>query len=401
MQRLGQACRATRALVNALPEAVLQLLAQARILRLLAARRAPSRCSAAGLQEQQLPPRKTNMRQQLDLWARQVAAVRAGNLQLSCELGGLDDEEALVHLSPHADWAAVHSTNSACDVVLTPVTSARQDLPAPASAAPPSIPLTLPGPKSGQYLISMNWTPSGSHLVLVSTEFTPGHCLRVSTFQGAQLVGSLSEPLADGERGYYTHVSDGAAALTVIQNQRRESRALASTAQGTVVARLPWVRISREPSPCGLAACCAHPQPATGCSSNSPACVREGEVSLHRAPAGTYQPELWYSSWGSQAGVVLVGPTGTARALLFVDLVQQRVQHRMALPGSASSTDPGQRLGLHQGRARVGARASHALPLLHLCRGDLGRGGRQGAVQLLWPRGPVGRAGQVPGCEDA
>ena len=36
VQRLGQACRAARALVAALPEAALQQLAQARKLRLLA-----------------------------------------------------------------------------------------------------------------------------------------------------------------------------------------------------------------------------------------------------------------------------------------------------------------------------------------------------------------------------
>ena len=44
VQRLAQTCRAARALVDALPEAALQELAQARALRLLAALLARSRC---------------------------------------------------------------------------------------------------------------------------------------------------------------------------------------------------------------------------------------------------------------------------------------------------------------------------------------------------------------------
>ena len=103
VQRLGQTCRAARALVDGLPEAVLLQLAQAQSKPSgLPGLQAGSVEHLARAQEAQLPQPKVSMRQQLDLWASQAAAVRAGGLHLGCKLGSLQDRNHAA-LSPHAD----------------------------------------------------------------------------------------------------------------------------------------------------------------------------------------------------------------------------------------------------------------------------------------------------------
>ena len=290
------------------------------------------------------------MRQQLELWARQAAVVRAGSLQPSCRLA-LGAEVEMIYLSPRADWVAVYDRESTCDVALVPVTGGQQRLAVRASAEQPSPPLSLPGSTRDQFLQTIEWAPSGHHMVIVHTEYgAPGCCLHVSTFQGPQLVGSFTEPLTAGEDFHVLHVSEEAFAWTVIGKRQREQRVLASTAQGAVVGRSPWARLGATAPLEGGRLLCAS-SAGDRLYIYSPTCMLVGEVGLPRAPAGMYQADVRFSCWGGAASVLLVAHAGTAHALVVVDLVRQRVRHRMGLPGSASGLEPD--IGLAQGAHAV------------------------------------------------
>ena len=81
------------------------------------------------------------MRQQLGLWARQAAAVRAGSLQLSCELAAWTRRRLGAPVAPtQTGWQQSATTTLHADIVLTPVTGAGQDLRTLMSPTPPSTP---------------------------------------------------------------------------------------------------------------------------------------------------------------------------------------------------------------------------------------------------------------------
>ena len=280
------------------------------------------------MQEEQLPWPKTGMRRQLDLWASQAAAIRAGGLQLSCELA--EEQGQVIHLSPHGDQVAAHHCSKdrliAKDrsIVLAPLTGNQEDLQADLSAQPPSTILTVPGCGQLQILAS-GWSPSGQHLVLVSEKgarICP-RSLRISTYRGAQLVGSFLEPLEDGELGApEVHVLDDAACLLLMLFAGSASnRLVASTPLGVVTARhraetvrctaaLDAGRILRA-APAGNRLCIF---PAF--------CVQE--ISLQRDPAPHCKVQV--SCWGGTA-TVLTSSQSWSKDLLFVDVVRQEVQH--------------------------------------------------------------------------
>ena len=154
---------------------------------------------------------------QLGIWASRAAAVRAANLQLSCKLHGYSRfKNGTVELSPRGDFVALCPPSISCSALLVPTTQPKVDLGySHLSERPPSQSLTWPGCGSDK-VQGLTWSPSGQHLVLVSEEApTPSACsLRVSTFRGTQLVGSVLEPLAGPESFACLHVSDDAATRT-------------------------------------------------------------------------------------------------------------------------------------------------------------------------------------------
>ena len=334
VQRLGQTCRAARALVLGLPEATLRQLAEARALWPMA--------GLAGLhtwlspqrtQGQRLPAPKAGMREQLGLWATQAAAVRAGNLQLSCQLDRLR-KVGRVQLSPLADQAAVCPSGDGCTVVLIPLTGPQPDLYSELSAQPPSRILAPPSSRSGE-ILQAEWSPCGQQLVLVSQEGTSAlpRTLRVSTFRGTQLVGSFLEPLKDKEERYPdVHILDEAPTMLLTVSSRSGSRVVASTPQGGVIARHPRVLTARSTATLDGGRILRASAEGDRLFIYSATCVQE--ISLGRAPA---QHDLvLVSSWGSLVSVLLRKFPARARAgqsaLLLVDLVQQEVQHSVTLP---------------------------------------------------------------------
>ena len=288
------------------------------------------------VQEEQLPAPKAGMRQQLDLWASQVAAIKAGGLQLSCELDGLQSLQTLQHLSaseaysPRADWvAAPHPAIGEKGVVLVPITGRWQDLASQQLAQPPSHTLIPPGPTPS--ISEQLWTPTGQHLVLVSSEgagFYPSG-VRVSTFCGTQLVGSFAEPLADGEEYASLCISDDAASMLLTVSAGNGDRVMVSTAQG-VTARHAVAPTSWSVTPLQDGQFLRASLAGDRLFICSAACVQE--ISLQRAPAADLT-SVQVDSWGGQASVLLLTPA--SRTLLFVDLVQKRVQLVVQLPHEA------------------------------------------------------------------
>ena len=248
-------------------------------------------------QEARLPKPRAGMRQQLDAWARQAAAVRAGGVSLDCELGGLQDFE-LMRLSPHADQVAACRHDNQDTAALAPVTSSLLDLASLLAAQPPGCTLAHPSPGHG-VMEDLRWCPTSQRVVLVSHEDIEGSsALRVSTFKDSQLVGSYLEPLAALECFHSLHVSDAAAALLLIDDLDSHAmvRVVASTAQGIVTARHPVAH------PAGIG-----PLEGSRILVASSACDRlfvftassAQEVSLQRAPQDSMG--VLVSSWGQMA----------------------------------------------------------------------------------------------------
>ena len=332
VQRLGQTCRAARALVLGLPEATLRQLAEARALWPMAGLAGlHTWLSPQGAQGQQLPAPQVGMRQQLGLWASHAAAVRAGDLQLSCKLGGLQ-ELGLVQLSPRADQAAVCPPGEGRTVVLVPLTGPQHDLHSELSAQPPNQTLTLPGSGPGQ-ILTADWSPSGQHLVLVSQEDTsaPPRTQRVSTFRGAQLVGSFLEPLEDGEqRRIDVHILDDAATMLLVLSSSSGSRVVACTPHGAVLARHPRARTAYTAAWL-LAGDRVLQASSTGDRLYIYSATSVHEISLGRAPAHHYV--CMFTTWGRLAVVLRRGHQGHS-TLLFVDLVGHRVRQAVELSSS-------------------------------------------------------------------
>ena len=270
------------------------------------------------------------MRPQLDAWARQAAAVRAGGLRLACKLSGVDKFSAAL-LSPPADQVAARLRNS---VRLGPVTGVQHDLASLLSSQPPSQILALPLAASG-WVVDLRWCPAGEHLVVLCAE--PLQCstaLRVCTFKGAQLVSSFVEPLAEHKDFCSLRVLDDAAAMILLVGSGGMHRVLASTAQGVVTARHPS-------APIVLGTVYAHGGRLLAASQTGDrlfiysACTYT-EISLQRAPADNISSRI--SAWGNLAAVVLTAPAWSdrwediAHELALVDLARQAALHCVQLP---------------------------------------------------------------------
>ena len=283
-------------------------------------------------QAEQLPAPKAGMRQQLGLWASQLAAVRAGDLQLRFILGAQDRED-ITTLSPHADWMAGPQSEAGTSVVLTPLTGMQPRPTSQQSAQPPGHTLALPAPEP-ERIQEVAWSSSSQHLVIVSCEgsrWSPSG-VRLSTFQGTQLVGTFVEPLASSEQHIRfagsLHLLGEAPTIFLTLFTASGSRVLASSAQGTVTARHERARTSRNTVPLegGRILC------ASSAGDRLYTCSPSGtqEISLRRASSDLRA--TWVSCWGDLASVLLCGPAGRAYVLLLVDLTQQRVQHVLELP---------------------------------------------------------------------
>ena len=361
VQRLGQACKATRDLVHALPEAALRRLAQARVLGTCCLC-TPQLALMSCAQEDQLPVPEGRMRRQLDLWASQVAAVRTGNLQLSCELGGLATDADDARLSPHADWlAALHPCREG-GAMLFPVNGTRVEV--GISAWPRSRTLSAPGREPG-LLWQLLWSPAGQHLVFVSYEHAgrPYSSVRVSTFCGTQLVASFAEPLADQENYRSLHMSDDADSMLLTVAVPGAVRVLACTAQGTVTARHPEASTADSTAPLRGGRILRASSDGDRLYIYSATCVQE--IALQPGlDAGWSAVEV--SAWSDQASVLLVGLD--CPLLFLVDLEQLHVRCLVELPGYAIS-------GIVQGARAVvldPQQASAALAVVTASGTDLG-----------------------------
>ena len=278
------------------------------------------------MQEQQLPVPKVGMRQQLGLWASQAAAVRAGNLQLSCELTGLRDLGP-ARLSPHADCVAACATSGARNAVLIPVTSTQHDLRSEVGVQQPSQTLTQPGAEPGR-ILELWWSSTDPHLAVVSLLSRPLGPQQVSTFRGAQLVGSFLEPVGDGGCvGGHVHLADDAATMLLTLISNGGVRVVACTPQGAVTARHPSARFDWS------TACVDSGRILRAASAGdrlfvcSSSCVQE--VPLQRDPAPYWDAySAVVSCWGGLATVLLMSKQEElfSDALLFVSLVRQAVQ---------------------------------------------------------------------------
>ena len=321
-----------------------------------------------------MPLPKVGMRQQLDLWARQAATVRAGNLQLTCELTDLD-ELGCAQLSPHADCVAACTYSVAACVysdeysaVLLPVMGTQQALGFDLSAQPPSQPLTLPSSEPEEVLISQFcWSPTGRHLVIVSEDGseTPPSCVRISTFRGTQLVGSFREPLENGEAPQAdVHFLEDEAALLLAVWSSRGHRMVACTPQGVVTARHPRVLTTYSAASLDSGRILRASQAGDRLCICSATCVQE--ILLQRSPAP--QHHVAVSCWGGAATVLLVSDSqATAVELLFVGLERQAVQHSVARPACIRCND------LKQGARSVALAGLEQVQVVSCSGKDVGR----------------------------
>ena len=252
---------------------------------------------------------------------------------------------------------------------------------------------TLAPPGAGRDSVQhLQWCSTGQRVVLVSRERTPS-CLavRVSTFEGTQLVGSHLEALAAEESFRILHVSEDAATMLLTLRSAGGSRVVACTAEGAVTARHPSAHIAS--STALLAGGCVLAASPIGdrLYIYSASCVQE--ISLQDTSAPSYVHPV-VRSWGSQALVLLVSPAGAPHALLCVDLALQQVQRLGDLvypQNSLTSYSPvaqGARsvaldLGNHQQVSIVATSGCEAGKELFRCQGT---------------HPPMGRARQIPGC---
>ena len=272
------------------------------------------------------------MRQQLDLWARQAAKVRAGGLHLGCKLDNCDIVEC-VCVSPGADQVATLLLDDASSVMLVPITGTQLDL-ASQLSDPPSGATLAPSGAPG-LVVSMCWSPAGQQLVLVSAEETAAAfiALRVSAFQGTQLVGSFLVDDADYDDDdaddVSVHVSDDAAVIFLVLPAGGGGRVVAGTAQGAVTARHPGVD-------CALSTALLHCNALLAASKGgdklyvwSATCAQE--IGLHGTAADSM--DVRFSAWGALVAVARNARVGRGvPELLLVDMVHQTVQHRVQLP---------------------------------------------------------------------
>ena len=266
------------------------------------------------------------MHQQLAAWGRQAACVRAGNLQLSCELGGTN-QVGHARLSPGADRVATQSLTGRRSVAVLRVTGAQHDLVSLQAAALPSQTLTPPGSGRGQVL-GFQWRLTGLHLAVVTPESSAACCgVRVSTYRGAQLVGSFVEPLAEREHYHSLHLSDDAATmlLCVLSHSKQHClrayqsllRVLACTVQGTVTARHLSAPTAQHAAALGNGRLLTVPTSGESLCIYSASCA--AQISLQRCPAQC--SEVLHSAYGATASVLLLSWDG-AHTLVVVDLAR-------------------------------------------------------------------------------
>ena len=286
--------------------------------------------SAQRVQEEPLPTAKAGLHQQMDLRASHTAAIRAGGLHLACKIGGLHTFER-AELSPDRAWVAAHYLHEEATVLICSVTGAQQDLAAQLSAQPPGRTLTLPG-NERHVILQLYWSPSSQHLGVLTLEGDAHRgALRVSTFQGTQLVGSFVQPFrATGRVCFWAHLDDAATTFLELHSSHA-SKVIIGTAQGAMAARHTCAKLTHDTALLSssrlLAACAAGDRLCI----ISASCVQE--ISLLFASAKP--AHVLVSSWDGQAAVSLGLWTGSTPVCL-VDLQQQGVQ-RFELSGLAEA----------------------------------------------------------------
>ena len=264
------------------------------------------------------------MHQQLAAWGRQAACVRAGNLQLSCELGGTN-QVGHARLSPGADRVAFQFSSNGRSVAVLPVTGTNHSLPFLRSKTLPDQTLTPPGSGSDQ-LLRVEWSPTGQHLVLLTSQSNAaGSGMRVSTYRGALLVGSFVEPLAGGDNVIDLHITDDAATMLLSVGAVGQcSRVLACTVQGTVTARHLSAPTAQHAAALGNGRLLTAPTSGESLFIYSASCAQQ--ISLSRPPARYLKVSL--SGRGATASVLLISrDSAVAHVLVVVDLVQCCVRH--------------------------------------------------------------------------
>ena len=370
VQRLAQTCRAARALVHGLPEATLQQLAQACARLLQPAWSALAVLSAPRVQEARLPGPKVSMRQQLDLWARQTATVRAGGLHLGVELGGLPKSKH-AELSPHADQVVACLSSPARAAVLVQVTGTQLTLATQLSTQRRGQTLNPPDTGPAQ-LLHLQWCSTGQRVVLVGHERTPGPpAVRVSTFEGTQLVGSHLEPLTAGESWRSLHASDDAATMLVTLRSAGGSRVVACTAEGAVTARHPSAHIAFSTAPLDggdrlLAASTA------GNRLHIYSASRAQQISLHYASLHPPIVPILRSS-GSQALVLLLNNRGTMHEFICIDLAQHEVQQHAELFYPPSGLSPWKYITLGARSVALDLGNHHQISVIATLGADFGK----------------------------
>ena len=185
----------------------------------------------------------------------------------------------------------------------------------------------------------MEWSSSGSHLVVVSTDF-PCSLLRVSTFQGSQLVGLLHRaPRRRRVRFQRLHL--GRRCRPDCHPDPAPRHQEASPEQGAG---------QHSPGRCGGQREAFRPGSPSGGwppAVRSPSRRPAAHLLAHLHAGGGDQPapctgrhipaRVLVQQLGSQASVVLEGAADTESVAPLCRPVQQRVQHRMELPKSGGA----------------------------------------------------------------
>ena len=196
--------------------------------------------------------------------------------------------------------------------------------------------LTLSSHHRPHQVLGRRWCPAGTHLV-VTTRGGPGsarHLTRVSTFQGAELLGSFKQ---NGGR-YLAGVSAGASTIYLVLYPRQGSIVLAATPEGTVTARHEtgpgfWRYLALSIDGSSLLGVSGTGETIYVC----PAAAAMQTISLGRSAS---QPQSMKFRVSSRDGLAIVTcfshrsfqSNNDQAELLFVDLAALRVVHRQGLP---------------------------------------------------------------------
>ena len=178
-------------------------------------------------------------------------------------------------------------------------------------------------------MLGCRWCPAGTHLAVATCEpESAGHLLRVSTFQGTQLLGSFTQCGLHCLEGAFAGVASIFYSLTVSKEGAVRASVLAATMDGTVTARhdmAPCSSWQLSGDGCSLLGVSRTGEALFVC----PAAAAMQTISLGR-PAN--EPPSMASRVSSRDGLAIVTCDNPHPELLFVDLAGLRVGHRQALP---------------------------------------------------------------------